>query len=180
MDFDQDIYFKILNSAIQLDIEKGHLKWSITELAKTSDMSRSLIYYYFPDGKSEIIKESVVKYGEYIIGVSEERLDMMKNGRFLDSFLTAKNFIDQLPHFGEFYFIHKDSKSEVGKTLEELEVKFFKKIESLFSGLEKDRVVLLKAVVKGLLFEKNISLEFLKKHYEPLIFYIVSGQKSDS
>jgi len=42
-----DTFWKVLNTAIILDFNRGHLRWSMSELSRSSGITRSLIYYYF-------------------------------------------------------------------------------------------------------------------------------------
>ena len=42
----EKVYFAVCSAILKLEIEKGHLKWSITDISKVSEITRSLIYYY--------------------------------------------------------------------------------------------------------------------------------------
>ena len=90
-------YWIILSSAMDLDVKKGHLKWTMSDLSRKSKITRSLIYYYFGREKAEILEEAVKLIGHELAGLNEERLEMWKRGEFLDSLLAAREIIEKAP-----------------------------------------------------------------------------------
>ena len=46
-----ETFWSVLYSAIELDFKRGHLRGTMSELSRMSNVTRSLIYYYF--GKSK-------------------------------------------------------------------------------------------------------------------------------
>lgn len=53
------LFFDVCNSVLKLEVKKGHLQWSISEVSRDSDITRSLIYYYFGKEKEVILEEAV-------------------------------------------------------------------------------------------------------------------------
>jgi AcrR family transcriptional regulator len=54
----EEIYFAVCNSILKLEVEKGHLKWTLSDISRESTVTRSLIYYYFGKEKSIILEEA--------------------------------------------------------------------------------------------------------------------------
>lgn len=54
----EEVYFLVCNAILKLEVSKGHLKWTISEVSRISKITRSLIYYYFGKEKKVIFTES--------------------------------------------------------------------------------------------------------------------------
>src|SRR6187401_2386822 len=91
------VYWRILNAAILLDIRWGHLKWSITQLAASAKVTRSLIYYYFGRSKIDILLHAVKLIGLEFAGGTEKRHSFWAERRFADSFIASRKMIAQTP-----------------------------------------------------------------------------------
>lgn len=74
-------FWTILETAIDLDFKKGHLRWTLSELSRAWGMSRPLIYYYFGQSKSKLLEEAVRLVGSEIMGLSEARLKLWESQR---------------------------------------------------------------------------------------------------
>ncbi len=68
-------FWDILDAAVTLDVQKGHLKWSITDVAKNSGHSRTLVYYYFGKSKENILKEAINFFNRFVLGTTPGQLD---------------------------------------------------------------------------------------------------------
>ena len=67
-----ETYLKILQTVLRLEFQKGHLKWSISEISRISGVTRSLIYYYFGQKKEEIMEEAALFFAKRIFRVDED------------------------------------------------------------------------------------------------------------
>src|SRR4051812_22858182 len=114
-------YWTILNAAIQLDFKKGHQKWTMSELARTTEITRSLIYYYFGKSRLDILNEAVRLVGEEFFGLSDSKIKLWAKGEIAESVLFTRREIEKSPNLGTFYLIHRNRTSEIGESIRGLE-----------------------------------------------------------
>ncbi|MCB0357357.1 MAG: helix-turn-helix transcriptional regulator, partial [Bdellovibrionales bacterium] len=95
-------YWKILNAALELDVKKGHLKWTVSDLSRKSGITRSLIYYYFGRSKSSILNEAIKLIGHEVAGLTPEREEMWNLGDFIASMKQARRTIENAPYLSLF------------------------------------------------------------------------------
>ena len=134
------VYWSILNSAIELDIKKGHLKWTLSDLSRKSDITRSLIYYYFGKGKKNILTEAIKIIGEEIIGLNEERMKLWETGQLVESMKKARELNDKAPYIPLFILENQNKQNDIGETLREIQNNFIKKLKHFFPGLSDGQI----------------------------------------
>jgi AcrR family transcriptional regulator len=117
-----------------LDFRKGHQRWTISDLSRSSGITRSLIYYYFGKSREKILLEAVKALGEEFFGLTNERLMLWKQGKISESVLLSRKFIQSNPDLAAFYLLHRAKDSTIGETLRELEKKHHQKLMSFFKG----------------------------------------------
>jgi len=122
----------VLNSAIELDFKRGHLRWTMSELSRMSKVTRSLIYYYFGKSKEAILLEAVKLIGEEFFGLTTNRVDLWQKGQIADSVLQTRRLLEKCPHMGTFYMVHRDEETEIGASLRGLELEYKQKLKRFF------------------------------------------------
>ncbi|MCC7403705.1 MAG: TetR/AcrR family transcriptional regulator [Bdellovibrionales bacterium] len=147
-----EIFWSVLNAAIELDYKKGHGKWTISDLARKSGITRSLIYYYFGQSKESIMQEAVKIIGEEMVGMSAERQALWQRGELIESMLQARRIYEKCPALGPFVLEHYSRTTEIGAMIRKLEKEFCKKIKATFPTLDDGQVRALYAVYWGLSF----------------------------
>lgn len=145
-------FWRILNSALELDFKKGHLRWTMSDLSRKSSITRSLIYYYFGKSKISILEKAVHVIAEEVIGVSPERMAMWKKGDWMSSMQASRKMTGQAPFLCAFYLNHRDKPTEIGSKLREMENSYLKKLESLFPHLPPAGIRALFAAFFGISF----------------------------
>lgn len=150
------VYWRILNAAILLDIRWGHLKWSITQLASSAKVTRSLIYYYFGRSKSDILLHAVKLIGLEFAGVTEKRLSFWAEGKFADSFNNSRKMLAQTPALIPFYDINRDRDTEIGALIRGHEKAFRSKIKRFFPDLSDADVNSVFALFVGIVFSNQL------------------------
>jgi hypothetical protein len=123
-----EVFWKILNSAVELDLRKGHLKWSLSELSRKSGITRSLIYYYLGKSREDILQNAIDIIGHEMFGTSRRKLEMWKSGQALESIIETREWVESHPYILRFYMVHRDAPTEVGKSLRAHEEKLIKKV----------------------------------------------------
>ncbi len=157
-----EIYWRVLNGALELEIKKGHLKWTMTELARKSQITRSLIYYYFGRSKVNILQAAVGIIGEEFIGLSEKRMQMWKKGEFEAGLIEARKFYDKMPYLCTFYLNYRTQTNEIGEALLKIEKGFHRKILQLVPQASRAQVNTIFAVYFGIVYSPNIGPEEIK------------------
>lgn len=127
-----EVYKAVLNSAIELDIQLGHLKWTYTLLAKRSGISRTLIYYYFGKEKINILKEACLLFGEELAGIGEERMAAWKEGRIDIGLIKTRKLLEDYPYLVPFYFLYRTKENEIGELILRYEQEGYKKRKHFF------------------------------------------------
>lgn len=130
-----ETFWQVLNTAVELDFLRGHLRWSLSELSRKSGITRSLIYYYFGSQKTSILAEAVKFIGEEIFGLNEVRMKMWHEGKILESVLATRKLVQENQHIAAFYVVQRTANTEVGESLRKLEAEYASKIRRFFPTL---------------------------------------------
>ncbi|MCJ8276335.1 MAG: TetR/AcrR family transcriptional regulator [Bdellovibrionales bacterium] len=156
-----ETYFKVLNCAVELEIRKGHLKWTMTELSRKSDVTRSLIYYYFGRSKLEIIEAAITIIGEEFAGLSEKRMKLWEEGRLQESLIEARALHDKAPHLCTYYINFRNKENDVGDALRKNEAKFLNKLRTFMPKASDAQINTIFAVYFGIVSAPNVGQEEL-------------------
>lgn len=158
-----EAYWKVLSHAIELDIKKGHLKWTLSDLSRQSGITRSLIYYYFGRSKVDIIRAAVKLIGEDLCGLSEERRKMWEDGRFAESMLMARQLYDRMPYIGSFILEHRHRPTDIGAALREIEKEFLNKIKGYFKCQNEGEIKTIFSIYWGLSFAPLVDRDVIQR-----------------
>jgi AcrR family transcriptional regulator len=156
MEKDQ-IYWKVLKAAMVLDYKRGHQKWTMSELARTSGVKRPLIYYYFGKSRMDILLAAVKVLGEDCFGLSEQRLTLWKSGRMNESVKRSRSLMQEHKDLAGFYFLHRAKENPVGDALRRLEKSYDQKIKRFFPTLSREQQEQIGAFFFGLVFAPALS-----------------------
>lgn len=160
------VYFSILNAALQLDFKKGHQKWTLSELSRSSGITRSLIYYYFGKSREDILDEAIVLIGEEVFALNPQRKPLWLKREIAESILASRRILEASPHLIAFYFAHRTRPSRVGESIRKLEANHKKKLHEVFPHLNETEISSLFGIVLGLALAPGLS--------EPAIRHVVS------
>ncbi len=152
-----DTFWKVLNTAIVLDFNRGHLRWTMSELSRSSEITRSLIYYYFGKSKEGILKEAVKLVGEEFFGLNASRLALWEKGNIAKSVMATRELMQKSPQVMAFYMVHRMATTEIGDTLRNLEREYIGKIRNFFPGIDEDGVQAVFGLFLGLVMAPSMS-----------------------
>ncbi|WP_372656086.1 TetR/AcrR family transcriptional regulator [Halobacteriovorax sp.] len=110
------VFFKICDSVLYHEVTKGHLKWSLSDVSKEADVTRSLIYYYLGKEKEIILHEAVLFMLELFFNASGENKLGVRN--------RMKKVLSQLkemPHIHMYYISERSKDTKYGKLIRETE-----------------------------------------------------------
>lgn len=157
-----ETFWAVLNAAIQLEFVRGHQRWSMSELSRTSKVTRSLIYYYFGKSKGGILLEAVKIIGEEFFGLTASRLELWKNGEIADSVIQSRRLLEKSPHMGSFYMVHREAETEIGEALRTLEKEYKQKLKKFFGGVQDSYRDALFGLLMGLVLTPRLSDDAVK------------------
>lgn len=140
---------KVINSVFKFETTRGHLNWKVIDVARVSGVSRSLIYYYFGQIKSEIFHRCVELICGDFYGISEERMKAVEQGDLYGCIAQNFRFFRESPEFVVFYNKARVKKSPLRDKLIEIEKTYQLKLKTLFPKLSSSEIVALHSVLHG-------------------------------
>lgn len=153
----EEVYKAVLNSAVELDIQLGHLKWTYTLLAKKSGISRTLIYYYFGKEKINILKEACLLFGEELAGIGEERMTAWKEGRIDIGLNKTRSLFKDYPYLVPFYYLYRTQENEIGELIKRYENEGYKKRKKFFPEMSDQELRIMFSLHMGLATFPNLN-----------------------
>lgn len=157
-----EVYKAVLNSAIELDIQLGHLKWTYSLLARKSKISRTLIYYYFGKLKINILKEATHLFGKELSGVEHERMKFWQEGQIDSGLIKTRELFKVYPYLIPFYFMYRSQKNEIGELIRSYEKEGHNKRKKFFPKLKDSELKSLYAFHLGLVVFPDLKAEDVK------------------
>ena len=157
-----ETFWSVLNSAIELDFKRGHLRWTMSELSRMSKVTRSLIYYYFGKSKEGILLEAVKLIGEEFFGLNSSRIELWEKGQIFDSVLQTRRLIEKCPHMSTFYMVHRQEETEIGASLRQLEFEYKQKLKKYFSKAPEPGLEAIFGLFMGLVITPGLSEEAVR------------------
>jgi AcrR family transcriptional regulator len=151
-----EIFSAVFEAVIRMDVTKGHMKWTISEIARASKISRTLIYYYFGKSKENIMNTALDYLGKEYFGLSDERLALWKSGNLTESVIRSRNLCLNAPHILSFYLLRRTSTSPIGEILRDYEKKYRSKMDLFFPHATKAHLDALGAVLLGLVIAPDV------------------------
>lgn len=153
---------QIMASVIELEMRRGSLRWSITELSRKSGVTRSLIYYYFGNDKKALLVQAVEHYVSLFFGFRLERAEKIKKGEFSDLIAVARKRIQKQPTFLQFYAKHRVERTDLSGIFDRAEKEYLKNLENSLPAQKKHWARMIWALVFGLALQPHVTLDDLK------------------
>ncbi|MFT6070545.1 MAG: AcrR family transcriptional regulator [Bacteriovoracaceae bacterium] len=132
----EEVHFKICNSVLKLEVNKGHLKWTISEVSKDSGVTRSLIYYYFGKEKTTLLEEAYRYMVQVFFNVNEEK----SLGLRARMKLVLKN-LKEMPYAYILFFLERKKDTEAGALMRKAEEELFRKLKIEFPELTEIEII---------------------------------------
>ncbi len=113
---------------LRLEMRKGHGKWKVTDLAKTSGVARSTIYASLGSKKAEMIRTAVTLFLEDFYGLSPQRRELVSKKGRLASFMKSRELLMNMPELLLYYFHHHGLATEAGKAIRAHEQRYMESL----------------------------------------------------
>jgi hypothetical protein len=162
-------YLKLMSTAIELDMAKGHLKWSVSELSRSTGFGRPLIYYYFGKNKEDILLESVNLFGKNLANANISNIKENALKEFITSFTESRLMLSKYPIIRTFYLMNREKENAVGKKIRELETTYHVVLKSFFSHLSPSDIDIIRTTLLGLSYHPSLT----KQHIENTLHFLI-------
>ena len=133
-----ELFFQICHNVLKLEVSKGHLKWTLSDVAKESDITRSLIYYYFGKNKETILEEAY----RYMIEVVFNN-DSTKRLGIKERMNIVLEKIKNMPYLFILFYLEKNTGSKISEMISKAEKKLLEKLSVDFPDKTEDEVLAL-------------------------------------
>ncbi|MGB0454233.1 MAG: TetR/AcrR family transcriptional regulator [Bacteriovoracaceae bacterium] len=109
----EEVFFKICNSVLKKEVEKGHLKWTVSDVARDADVTRSLVYYYFGKEKKVIFNEA----WKYMVGLFFNFGEGSRDKTIADRMSGILTSIQKMPYLFVIFYLEKVRKSPIAEEI---------------------------------------------------------------
>lgn len=139
----------------QAEARKGHLKWNVTEVVKTSGFSRSLVYRYMGRSKAEMLKSALSVFTDHFYGFtpSTEKLS------FSERIREARRTVIENPQVSVFYQKWRHQKSWVQEEFIKTEKLFKIQLQKSLPHMTETQISMVHSIVHGLVTAPFLSAE---------------------
>lgn len=159
---ENDKIFTLVNTILAFENQKGHLKWKVTEIARASKVSKSLVYYYLGSTKEQIL-ESCIKIGaEEFYGLTPERAAMIQKEGIISSIMQSREIFLKNYAFSAFYIRWRLSPTPIGQRLRDYDERYQEKLKKLFPHLSDTERLALRAIFNGFVVAPELTEDTLK------------------
>lgn len=135
---------------IRLDVQRGGLKWKVTELAKTSRVARSWIYEVLGKNKTEMRKNALKFMLEELYSLSPERTQMDRSTGRLPGLIRSRQLVRTVPEALAFYFRHRDEQTELGALIRQYEKRFLERVAADLKISDPTDLLFIRTMIHGI------------------------------
>lgn len=132
----EEIYFAVCNAILKLEFSKGHLKWTVSEVARESNITRSLIYYYF--GKE---KKTVLEVAYKFIISHFYNLERAKSTSVRERLQILLQDLKSMPYLVILFYMAKKEDSDFGKMIRDKEKQLLAALKHEFPHLTEIQIL---------------------------------------
>ncbi len=132
----EDIYFAVCNAILKMEVAKGHLKWTLSEISRESGITRSLIYYYFGKEKKTALEEAYKFIISHFFNIERTRSVGIRE-RLRQILIDVK----KMPYLFVLYYLEKNAGSDVGQMIKEAESLLIKSLKQEFPQLSETQIL---------------------------------------
>lgn len=159
---ENDKIFTLVNTILAFENQKGHLKWKVTEIARASKVSKSLVYYYLGSTKEQILDSCIRIGSEEFYGLTPERNAIIQSEGIIASIMYTRGIFLKNYAFNAFYLRWRLSPTDIGRKLQEYDVRYQEKLKLLFPHLNGTERLALQALFQGLVVAPELNEDALK------------------
>ena len=119
---------KIIETVFALEVQAGHLKWSVSQIARVAGISRSLVYYHFGKTKKDIVLECLEQIACEFYGLTDERKALSQ----VESLKLSHRMYKNNPAYATFYQKWRHRPSAIRDKYLDLEKRYDEKLAKAY------------------------------------------------
>ncbi|MCC6137588.1 MAG: hypothetical protein IT287_03080 [Bdellovibrionaceae bacterium] len=154
---------KLASVFFKLEVTKGHMRWSVADLARISRVSRSLIYRYLGSSKQEIVRNCLRQYLENLYGFSPTSPEDYFGTHFSKNIEKARIGVLECHEALIFYHKWRARDGWICEELKKMEALFQTRLQKLFPNLSGEKIIILYAIIHGLVTAPFIETDLVAK-----------------
>ena len=135
---------------LRLDATKGHLKWTVVDVAKATSRSRVWLYDNFGKNKTAMLDTALHLYLEDFYGLSPERQEYLKQHGHLASLWRSKENLEKYPEIMIFYFTQRNRSTKIGERIRHSESRYEQILSTRLNIKGKEDLILARVFFHGL------------------------------
>jgi AcrR family transcriptional regulator len=157
-----EILSALLRTALKLDLEIGHLRWTLSQVARECGVSRPLIYYYLGPSRLKILIEAVKFVGDKVTPMFGEQSEIWNQTDLTGAIRSSRRFLHEVPGALLFYRVHRDDLTELGDMIRKVEKEYAGRLlAKYFPGVDTVAAQAIFALLLGLLSTPDLSEEVI-------------------
>ncbi len=160
----EDIHYKILASVTKLEVNKGHLVWTMSQVANDSGVSRTLIYYYYGKEKEKLLSEAM-KFMVQTVFNLEGLEPVMPRDRIK---LVLKQ-LNQMPYLLVLFYLNRRADNDIGQIIREAEESLYLLLKKLSPELTKESFMMIYLLELGCALHGDVEHEMIDRLFSQLI-----------
>jgi AcrR family transcriptional regulator len=141
-----DVRRKIVETVFTFESSKGHLRWSVINVAKAAKVSRSLVYYHFGQTKEEVLLGCLVELVEEFYGLTMERQQMA----LVESLILTHRMYRQIPAYAIFFQKWRHAPSKIQEIFLDTEARYERKLATALKKATPAQIKAVHAIFHGL------------------------------
>lgn len=132
----EDIYFAVCNSILKMEVAKGHLQWTLSEISRESGVTRSLIYYYFGKEKQSALEEAYKFVVAHFFNIERAKTVPLQ-----ERMREVLQDVRKMPFLFVLFFLEKNGTGEIGKVLRQAEKSMLQALQQEFPQLSENQIL---------------------------------------
>ncbi|KYG61206.1 TetR/AcrR family transcriptional regulator [Bdellovibrio bacteriovorus] len=132
----EDIYFAVCNAILKMEVAKGHLAWTLSDISRESGVTRSLIYYYFGKEKKTALEEAY----KFVIS-NFWNMERTKTMGIRDRLKQVLEDTKKMPFLFVLYYLEKNKEGEIGKMIRDAESMLLQALKKEFPKLSETQIL---------------------------------------
>lgn len=154
----EQVQEKIIQSVLHLDVQKGHLKWTVQQVSANAGCSRSLVYYHFGRTKKKILLNCLELLSLEFYGFTSER-QSLPIVSLVESLCQTHRLYQSTPNIAIFYQKWRHIPSEICDKYLEFENRYDAKLVRLFPKANANQRAAIHAIFHGIVTAPFITEE---------------------
>ncbi|MBH47497.1 MAG: hypothetical protein CME71_04955 [Halobacteriovorax sp.] len=160
---ERDLHYKILNSVTKLEVNKGHLSWTISQVAADSGVSRTLIYYYYGKEKEKLLNEAMKFMVQTVFNL--EGIEPVEPKERIKVVLEQ---LKKMPYLLVLFYLNRRAESELGDVIRDGEQKLFAVFRSIFPQAKDEEFMMIYLLELGCALHGDVEHSMIDKLFTQL------------